>query len=67
VVPRAGSLEPAASECSLPAARKRGLEPWNPEAENIVEIGCQATPGETIEDLVCAIVRSKMCELAIAP
>jgi hypothetical protein len=36
---------------------------WDPEAMDIVGIRCQAAPSE---DLVCAIVRGKVCELAIA-
>jgi hypothetical protein len=35
------------------------------EAEDIIGIRRQATPSEDIKDLACAIVRSKMCELAI--
>jgi hypothetical protein len=46
-------------------ASQQGLEPWNTEAEDIVGIRCQATPVEHIEDLVCAIMRSNVCELAI--
>jgi hypothetical protein len=45
---------------------QRGPEPWNTEAEDIVEIRCQATPSKDIEDLQRAIVRSKVPELAIA-
>jgi hypothetical protein len=45
---------------------KRGQEPWNPEVVDIVGIRFQATPSKDIEDLVCAAVRSNMCESAIA-
>jgi hypothetical protein len=45
-VPLWNSLEPAVKECSLPAARKRGPELWNMEAEDIVGIRCQAVPSE---------------------
>jgi hypothetical protein len=47
-------------------ASQRESEPWKTEAEDIIEIRCQATPSEDIEDLVCAIVISTVCELAIA-
>jgi hypothetical protein len=45
---------------------QQGPDPWNPEAEDTVGTSWQATPSEDIEGLVCAIVRSKVCELAIA-
>jgi hypothetical protein len=45
------------------SASQQEPEPWNTEAEVIVWIRCQATPSEDIEDLVCAIVRSNVCEL----
>jgi hypothetical protein len=41
-----GSLELAVRECSSPAARKRGPELWNTEAEDIVGIRCQAVLSE---------------------
>jgi hypothetical protein len=37
-------------------ASQRGPGPWNPEAEGIVGIRCQAAPSEDIEDLVRAVV-----------
>jgi hypothetical protein len=49
----------------LASARKRGPEPWNTEAYDIVGIRWQATPNEDIEDLLCTIARSNVCELAI--
>jgi hypothetical protein len=33
-----------------PAARERGPELWNPEAEDIVGIRCQAVPSEDTAD-----------------
>jgi hypothetical protein len=60
------SLRLAIRESSLTAARKRGPEPWNPEAEDIVGIRFQAMPSEDIEDLVCAMVRNNVRESVIA-
>jgi hypothetical protein len=36
------------------------------EEEDFVGIHYQATPSEDIEDLMCAVVNCKVCELAIA-